>query len=319
MTGIVDLHTHSWTSVDQLGTELAGRLRGRQVEQWGQLDGGIEAHDVAMDCVRASVIIGFRSELLGADIPIEYLADIVSRCPDRRIGFAGIDPMTSDALRQVDRALELGLSGVALAPACQAFHPTHSRAMLVYERCAANGLPVFVLQQEPLPASARMEFGHPAAWDEVARTFPDLPIVLSSLGFPWIDETFVLLSKHDRVFATISGVAQRPWQLYGALLTASHLGVMDKLLFGSGFPLNTPARCIESMYSVNAYSHGTQMPTISRSSIRAIVERDSLALLGVHAELDARTPDPIDDDDANDRARPAALRPSPTPRPTEQP
>ena len=78
----------------------------------------------------------------------------------------------------------------------------------------------------------------------------------------------------------------------GSLLSASSSGVMEKLLFGSGFPNETPARTIETVYSVNAYSHGTQLPSIARASIKAIVEKDSLACLGIDAEIASRPAEP---------------------------
>jgi predicted TIM-barrel fold metal-dependent hydrolase len=129
-----------------------------------------------------------------------------------------------------------------------------------------------------------LEFGRPAAWDEVARTFPSLPIVIGEFGFPWIDETMVLLGKHARVYAEVSGVVSRPWQLFNALLSAASLGVMDRLLFGSGFPFEAPAKAIEQLYSVNTIAIGTQLPSVSRAAVRAIVERDALRILGIEHE-----------------------------------
>lgn len=157
--------------------------------------------------------------------------------------------------------------------------------MRVYERCADLGLPVFVTMLEPLTPNAMLEFGRPALWDEVAQAFPTLPIVFGGFGYPWIDETLMMLAKHTKLFADISGVATRPWQLYNALLTASGLGVMDRLLFGSGFPFDTPESAIENMYSINAHSHGTQLPSAPRSQIRGIVERDAMACLGIEVEF----------------------------------
>jgi predicted TIM-barrel fold metal-dependent hydrolase len=163
--------------------------------------------------------------------------------------------------------------------------------MRVYERCVERSLPVFVTLEEPLTADSILEFARPGAWDEVARSHPTLPIVISQLGHPWIDETMLLAGKHERVYADISGVASRPWQLYNAVLSATSYGVMDKLLFGSGFPYDTPARAIEAVYKVNAYSHGTQLPSIARASLAAIIEKDSLACLGIDAEIAAGPPE----------------------------
>jgi hypothetical protein len=133
-----------------------------------------------------------------------------------------------------------------------------------------------------------LEFGRPALWDEVAQSFPSLPIVIGGLGYPWVDEALVMLAKHANVFTDIAGVVSRPWALYNALLTASNLGVINKLIFGSGFPYESPGKAIESLYSVNAVAQGSRMPTVPRSLLRSIVERDSLTALGIDAELAPR-------------------------------
>ena len=110
------------------------------------------------------------------------------------------------------------------------------------------------------------------------------PVALSSTT----TETLFLLGKHEHVFADLSGVASRPWQLYNALLNAMSFGVMDRLLFGSGFPRETPAKAIESLYLVNQFSHGTQFPSIPRTQIRQIIERDSTECLGIETVVTPR-------------------------------
>jgi len=96
-----------------------------------------------------------------------------------------------------------------------------------------------------------------------------------------IDDENAQVTESARIFADLAGLPSRPWQLYNALLNAEHFGVMDRLLFGSGFPQETPARAIETLYSLNTFSQGTQLPSVPRAHIREIVERDSLALLGL--------------------------------------
>jgi len=295
---IIDLNTHVWASLDQLGQELAARWRRRAAENGsGLVDASPAAHERNMGCVDGAVVRGFRADRIGARIPNEFIAEFTAKDPRRRVGVAGIDPMSDDVFDEIEAAVGLGLAGVTVSPACQGYHPAHSTAMRVYERCAELALPLFVTLQDPLPSVAILEFARPGAWDEVARSFPGLSIVISQVGHPWIDETFVLVGKHERVHADISGVASRPWQLYNALLSASSCGVMEKLLFGSGFPNETPARAIETLYTVNAYSHGTQLPSIARASIRAIIEKDSLACVGIDAEIATRPAEPEEVDE----------------------
>jgi predicted TIM-barrel fold metal-dependent hydrolase len=287
---IIDARTHIWSSPEQLGAEIADRLRSRSADRPAPLDASPARHERSMACVDGALVFGTRSDRLGARMPNELIAEFVAADPAKRIGICAVDPMSADALDQIDSGRNLGLAGVTVSAASQGFHPAHSAAMRVYERCAAMSMPLFVTMIEPLTTGAILEFGRPTLWDEVAQSFSHLPIVISQLGHPWIDETLLLLSKHPKVYADLSGVASRPWQLYNALLSAASMGVMDKLLFGSGFPFDVPAKAIEGLYSVNSYSHGTQLPSVPRSLIRGIVERDTLACLGIDSEIAARHP-----------------------------
>ena len=282
---IVDAQSYVWSNLEQLGRELACKLRARATHRLAIFDAGPSAHERAMSCVSASLVFGFRSDRLGARIPNELVAEFVAADPHKRVGVCGIDPLSADAPDQLLAAHDMGLLAAAVSPACQGFHPAHSAAMQIYDRCASLSMPLFVTAIEPLTSKSILEFGRPALWDEVAQSLPQLPIVISRLGYPWVDETLVMLAKHANVFADISGVAARPWQLYNTLLSATALGVMDKLLFASGFPFETPAKTIETLYSVNSFAQGTRMPTVPRPQIRSIVERNTLSCLGIDAEI----------------------------------
>jgi len=59
--------------------------------------------------------------------------------------------------------------------------------------------------------------------------------------------------------------------------------VADKILFASGFPFEHPIKTIEAIYSLHAFSHGTQLPAVPRSVLRAIVERDPIGELSIDA------------------------------------
>jgi len=281
----VDLNTRTWTSPAQLGNEASARLRSAESDHWLRTDHGIEALNSELDCVDVAVVHGFRSVMLDADVPSEHIADLVSRQPDRLVGIAGIDPVAPGALNEIDRIIEIGLSGITVSPSMQGVHPTHSSAMRIYELCETRGLPLFVSKPDIHLSSSVMEFDRPVAWDEVARNFPRLKIVIGSLGFPWIDETLTLIRKHECIFADLSLVVSRPWQVRDALLNAHSMSVMDKILFASGWPATTPAKAIETLYSLNTFSQGTSLPSVPRSEVRQIIERDSLEVLGIDRPL----------------------------------
>lgn len=292
---IVDCHTHIWQSAQQVGLRVGVRAsrpaRGAAPPEKPslRLQATPELHAAACKPVDAALVLGFRSRHLDATVPNDFLAECVRRQPGRLIGFAGIDPLDgAAALEEIRRASQvLGLKGLVIAPASQAMHPAHSQAMAVYELAQQMALPLVVHNSPPLSAAAHLEYARPYLLDEVARTFPQLRILITHLGFPWVDETFLLLARHDNVFAEISGITQSPWMALQHMQSAYDLGVMDKLFFGSDFPYSSPKVVIEALYSLAQIVHGTNLPSVPREALRGIVERNSLALLGLDVPLKA--------------------------------
>jgi predicted TIM-barrel fold metal-dependent hydrolase len=240
-----------------------------------------------------------------ACISNDDVAAYVAQYPDRLIGFAGVDPSApQEAIAEMDRARdELSMHGLAVAPAAQDFHPSDSQAMLVYSAAAERQLPVVFHTGVHVASATKLEYARPVLLDEVARELPDLKMVIAHLGHPWELETIPLLAKHANVFAETSWLLREPWRAYQALLSAHQCGVIDKLLFGSGFPGAAASCCIEALYSINHLVHGTNLPTIPREQLRGIVERDALSLLGIadgHSRPPLQHASAIIDDEADE-------------------
>ncbi len=298
---IVDAHTHLWQSPDQLGPHITRQLRRTPAEPWRMTDADPQAHEQAMATVDVAFVVGVRSRWLGADVPNRDVAAYVKQRPHARVGFAAIDPMADDWREQFDQAESLGLAGVCVNPAGQDFHPTHSRAMRLYDACRERGMPVMVQHGPCLTAMCKLEYARPHLLDEVARSMPDLKLIVGHCGHPWAEESLALIGKHENVYADLSDVVGRPWQLYNVLLMAHQMAVTDHMLFGSGFPARSPQEAIATIYSLNQLVHGTGLPSVPRERLRGIVERDVPACLGI-----ARPPAPAAEP-AADRA--AAAKP----------
>ena len=290
---IVDCHTHVWQSPDQLGQLVLGDMfrHNKNRPQRATLaapilrsipSADVEHHWAQSGTVDKSIVLGFKSRYLNAEIPNQYVADYVNRFPQKLIGFAGIDPTESGAAGEVRTCKnELRLRGITVSPPNQDFHPTDTRAMAVYAAAEELAMPVLFHPGGHFTEQSKMEFGRPVLLDEVARSFPRVRVVIAQMGQPWIDETIALLGKHQNVYADVSGLLRRPWQAYNAMVSAYQSGVIDKLLFGSDFPYTDAAECIEALYSLNQLAHGTNLPVVPREALRGIVERDTITLLGL--------------------------------------
>ncbi|MSR40686.1 MAG: hypothetical protein EXS10_02140 [Phycisphaerales bacterium] len=278
---IVDLDTRLWSRLEDLGSELAAKIRRTAAQRWVKPDASLEMHTAAMGAVDAAVVVGFRSALLRASISESFLKDAVAQGAGRLFLARAIDPTQPNALDDVESARAEGAHLLWTDPMLQGYHPASTAAMRVFDRAEALQLPIVTGFSGAMPSSAKLEFGRPYLLDEVARSFPRLALVIGGLGAPFVEETLTMLAKHDRVFTHVAGIAARPWQLLNALEICRDLGVESKVLFASGFPFDTPARAIEAVYSVNGWVHATALPHIARSALREIVERDSISLLGI--------------------------------------
>lgn len=288
---IVDCHTQVWDSAAQAVFPIGAGSAVAYAD--------VSRHIEAVHPVDRAIVLGFKSSYLRAEIPNRYVSEYVRRYSSKLVGFAGIDPSDSTSFDELKHAQEeLGLKGVVIAPALQNFHPSDTRAMRLYAECGRREMPIVVEQSNRSPA-AKLEFARPSLLDEVAREFPELRLVIAHMGYPWIDETIVLLAKHRHVYADVAGLLRQPWRCYNALLNAHEYGVMDKLLFGSDFPHRNPAACIEALYSINQFSSGTNLVAIPREQLRGIVERDALVLLGIEkpSTLPRKQPTTFGDDD----------------------
>ena len=72
-----------------------------------------------------------------------------------------------------------------------------------------QNMPVLVHAGNQYTEHSKLEYARPYLFDEVARSFPKLRIIIAQLGQPWVDETICLLAKHQNVFADVSGLDAR--------------------------------------------------------------------------------------------------------------
>src|SRR5581483_11188672 len=102
-------------------------------------------HWAQTSMVDKSIVLGFKSKYLQAEIPNRYVAEYVNRFPQKLIGFAGIDPTEHSAIDELRAARsDLQLRGITLSPANQDFHPTDTRAMALYAEAEKLAMPILV-------------------------------------------------------------------------------------------------------------------------------------------------------------------------------
>lgn len=256
---IVDCHTH-----------LHCPTRGLLTEEHRRLCSGVDACFVL-------AALGENREGINADL------DAYLRQAPKVYGFAAINPVQDGISVKQLKTLknQSRMIGVVLYCPEQHLHPAHSRALQLYEAAEQLGLIVFFHNSPPFSPQAVMDYAQPWLLDEIARKFPKLRIIIGRMGLPFHYQTLCLLGKHDNVFADLTIHPKKIWQVYNLVMGAYEAGVMDKLLFGSGFPYAEPGQCIETLLGFNKMLADTHLPQVPREKMRSIVERDSLTTLGI--------------------------------------
>ncbi|MGV1046962.1 MAG: amidohydrolase family protein [Solirubrobacterales bacterium] len=276
---IVDCHTHVGER-SHFSDEFVADL----VRAWGAGANparSLEQHWEAVAAVDRAIVLAFAAPRIGFDVPNEYVAAYVADHSEKLIGFASVDANDAEAVPALERAVDSGLRGLKLAPTYQGFDPLGPEALAVCEAAEQLGLPVIWHQGTTFVRSAELRWALPLQIDQVALRFPRLRIVIAHMGHPWIEDALVVVRKHPNVFADVSALHPRPWQLYTALVSAVEYGVGDKLLFGSDWPFVGLEDTFTGLRSANRFTEGTALPRIPDEVIEGIIVRPTLELLGL--------------------------------------
>ena len=177
----------------------------------------------------------------------DRVARIVERFGDAVIPFAGADigrGMT--AVRELQRwVVEHGFRGLSLRPFMTGLPADDRRYYPFYAKCAELDVPVSVHSSANWSAQRSNELGHPRHLEVVANDFPELKIIISHAGYPWVLEACLLAWKHENVYLELAAhrpkYMARPGTGWEPLFRFGPNQLRHKVLYGTGsFLLGVP-------------------------------------------------------------------------------
>jgi predicted TIM-barrel fold metal-dependent hydrolase len=186
-------------------------------------------------------------------IPNELVAALSDRHPDRFIPFAGVDLLKGmDAVRELEQLVrERGFRGLSLRPFMIGLPADDRHYYPLYAKCVELEIPLSIHTSANWTTVAVNDLGHPRHIDAVAADFPELRIVMSHGGYPWVLEACLLAWKYPNVYLEVA--AHRPRYLaapgtgWEPLLRFGQTTIADKVLFGTGWFLlgRPPGQIVE--------------------------------------------------------------------------
>lgn len=279
---IVDVHSHAWQYPQHFTEDF--RRQARRAKAGEELDLTVryeEYQRVSVPGVK-TIVFGGKARLSGLWVEDRYVADYVAAHADTLIGFLSVDPTQPGWQREMeDGHRELGLRGIKLLPMYAGFRPDDERLEPLWQYATRHRLPVLLHTGTTFIAQAPLECTLPRHLDVVATRFPDVRMILAHLGHPYEGECVVVIRKHPNVYADLSALHYRPFQLYHSLMLVQEYGVWDKVLFGTDYPFTNVQATIAGLRGLNDMLEGTRLPRLNAQAIEQVIHRDSLPLLGL--------------------------------------
>jgi hypothetical protein len=274
---MIDIHTHC-LQPEHWGDEHRRHWQPVFGSEWPRYSPA--EFDEAMTGVTTAIVFGIRATRAGVATPNAFVARFCVEAKTRCIGLMALDPTDADVMEQLEEGCGLGLRGIKLYPVLAHFRPGDPAHDRLFAEAEQRRLPVLWHMGATPSAPGDLSVTQPLLIDAVAQRFPRLVQIIAHMGHPWFEDTVIVLRKNPNVFADISGVWFRPLGGYLALTMASEWGVLDKLLFGSDYPIWTPAATVAGLRALAERNTG-DLPRITPAMVEQIINRDALGRLGL--------------------------------------
>jgi len=195
-------------------------------------------------------------ETLGKKVPNEAIAAGVKKYPDRFFGLASVDPHKGKkAVQELEHAVkDLEMVGLTLWPCFHKIYSNDKKYYPLYEKCLELGIFVVIHTSINFSSVSKLDLGRPIYLDEVAMDFPDLRIIASHAGWPWVLEMIAVAWRHPNVYMEIS--AMRPKYMarehsgWGPLLNYGNTILQDRIMFATSWPLLPFKRSVEEVQAL---------------------------------------------------------------------
>jgi predicted TIM-barrel fold metal-dependent hydrolase len=183
----------------------------------------------------------------GPLISNDDVAATVAAAPGRFRGVAAVDLRDPiGAVREIRRCVEqLGFVAVRAVPWLWDLPPDDRRYYPLYVACCELDVP-FCTQIGHTGPLCPSEPGRPIPYlDHVLLDFPELVVVGGHVGYPWVDEVISLATKYPNLHVDTSAYAAH--RLPPAFVEWMRGRGRERVLFGSNWPMISPARCRERL------------------------------------------------------------------------
>jgi predicted TIM-barrel fold metal-dependent hydrolase len=229
----------SWWDMDE-------RLKGYSPDQFVKL---MDELGISQTFVPSFKMWSYKSKAPLLSVETSDIRQLMEQTGGRVGGLFGIDISRGmDAVRELEIAVkEWGFAGAHVHSYGWGIPLNHRDLYPFYAKCVELDVPV-VMQSGHSAEHMPSEMGRPLYIDDVALYFPELRIVASHTGWPWVQELIALAWKHPNLYIGAGAHAPRYWD--AALVQFLNSRGQGKVLWGTDFPVVTHRDSLEQVAAI---------------------------------------------------------------------
>ncbi len=174
----------------------------------------------------------------------DFIAESVANSGGKITGLGTLHPDSKDIKGDVQHLLELGLKGVKLHPDIQQFKIDDYRCLKIYELCEQEKLPILMHTGDH-----RYDFSNPNRLLPVMEIYTELTVIGAHFGgwSVW-EEAAEKLSRLPNLYVDCS--SSLPYISSDTAKTLVHTYGVDKVLFGTDYPMWSPSDELEKFFKI---------------------------------------------------------------------
>jgi predicted TIM-barrel fold metal-dependent hydrolase len=201
-----------WKASWVAATNSPGELKCQVEASWGEGYEDGDALIAAMDAAGVQTVLAtdllawsYKRQTRFALDMTSKIADLTRRYPGRIYGLCDYDPFQIRAsLEKLERDVtEHGYKGVYVHVYGYDIGLDHRKMYPLYAKCEELAVPCSMQTGHVLEAMPS-EHGRPMQLDRIACDFPDLTLIGTHTGYPWVDEMLAVATKWPNVYVNIA-------------------------------------------------------------------------------------------------------------------
>ena len=278
---IFDMHSHAWDFASHFEDKFLTQLRDAPGTN-PDLSADYDDYCSKAPVLSKSIVFGGKARLSGIWVDDTMVAEYVSRNPERLVGFLSADPTREGWLDDILTGVEkLDMRGIHIYPMNAGFHASDKSFDRLWSYAQSKHLPIVIDSVPSFVTQSHLRYGSPLGLDTIAHRFPEARVIVAHMGHPYERECVAMLEKHPHIYADISGLHHRPFELYQTLVRVQEHGVWDKVLFGSDYPFHTVSETIAGLRHLNDMVEGTPLPQLDEGRLDSMIRSNPLPRLGI--------------------------------------